>query len=183
MVHFSQPTGLYGDARADLVLGETLPRSVRRAASSTVLQCSHNRRAGRCARIRLTDEGDVERRDAHVCQAGQGLRASLVCSVDWRTRWPVCAADRNFGGLEVADRRPSRYPGPTKERAQGFGEMSARLRIDVDLLMPATWISTGLRCRDVATSGLFSMFKRGIQRDRLTAAGRAGDQGSCRRAC
>src|SRR5690606_32077274 len=121
--------------------------------------------------------GDRVRLHAHVDEAGQRLRRVVRVRRRKHEVARLRGLDRDLRGLEVsnlADHDDVRVL--AQERAQRGGEREPDLRVDV-LLVHAREVDLGrvLGRRDVAIPGVQDV-EAGIERDRLTAAGRAGHE-------
>ena len=103
--------------------------------------------------------------------------ALLVCSVE-STRWPVSAAWMAISrGLDVADLADHDDVGVlAQDRAQDMREAEADLRLDLDLAHAVELVFDGVLDGEELLVGQVEVAQRGIERRRLAAAGRAGDE-------
>jgi hypothetical protein len=103
--------------------------------------------------------------------------ASLVCSVE-STRWPVCAALIAISAVSRSRISPTMMmSGSWRRKARSAeAKRQADLRVHVDLI-DAGNIDFGriLGRRDIAV-GRVEDVEAGVERDRLAASGRPGDQ-------
>ncbi|MCY1542393.1 hypothetical protein D9M68_781390 [compost metagenome] len=79
--------------------------------------------------------GNVEGWDAHVAQAGQGLRGAVGVQGRQHHVTGLGGLDSDFGGFQVANLTDHDYVRVlAQEGTQGLGEVHALLGIDVDLV-------------------------------------------------
>ena len=137
----------------------------------------HSRRASRCARDQDHARGDVERRNAHVHQPRQRRRRVVRVQRRQHQVAGLRGLDRDLGGLEVADLAHHDHVRVlAQERAQRGGERQAGLVVHVHLV-DARQVDLGrvLGGRDV-DARLVEDVQAGVERHRLAAAGRPGDE-------
>ena len=145
--------------------------------SSGFLQCEHSLRPSRCAVIRITDEamlnGATPMLSSRVSVVGRVVGVQRRQHEVARLR----RLDRDVRGFEVADFADhDDVRILAQERLQRDRERQARLVVDVDLVDAGKLdFRRVLGGRDV-DAGLVQDVEAGVQRHRLAAAGRAGDE-------
>ena len=109
--------------------------------------------------------------------------ASLVCSV-LSSRWPgLRGAERDVGGLLIADFADQDDVRILPEdRAQAAGERHAGPCVDLHLVHAGDLHFDRILERDDVVGRRLDRVQRRVQRRRLAAAGRAGDQDHALRA-
>jgi hypothetical protein len=103
--------------------------------------------------------------------------ASFVCSVD-STRWPVCAALIAISAVSRSRTSPTMITSGSWRRNARSAEANVRPTFGFTLtwLMPGTLISAGSSAVEMFRRPVFRMFRPGVERDGLAAAGRAGHE-------
>ena len=125
----------------------------------------------------MTDDDDQERLDAHVDQARDGAAASLVCRVE-NTRWPVSAAWMAISAVSASRISPTMMTSGSWRRIERrpLAKVSSIFGLTWIWPTPCSWYSTGSSMVMMFLSVVLIFDSAGVERGRLAAAGRAGDQ-------